>query len=126
MKDKKLEANLSLVVSRIFARSVNDVSSTLSPKNRSYFYPSVSGSLIFSNLFEHKEWFTFGKLRASWAKVGGDTSPYQLQLEYGLKPYTNKGTSLGYITSGSVPNANLKTPSSHLPSSSRYGCAFPG
>lgn len=58
----------------------NDVSSTLSPKNRSYFYPSVSGSLIFSNLFEHKEWFTFGKLRASWAKVGGDTSPYQLQL----------------------------------------------
>ena len=70
----------------------NDVSSTLSPKNRSYFYPSVSGSLIFSNLFEHKEWFTFGKLRASWAKVGGDTSPYQLQLEYGnSKPYTNKG-----------------------------------
>lgn len=91
----------------------NDVSSTLSPKNRSYFYPSVSGSLIFSNLFEHKEWFTFGKLRASWAKVGGDTSPYQLQLEYGLKPYTNKGTSLGYITSGSVPNANLKPTSTY-------------
>ena len=91
----------------------NDVSSTLSPKNRSYFYPSVSGSLIFSNLFEYKEWFTFGKLRASWAKVGGDTSPYQLQLEYGLKPYTNKGTSLGYITSGSVPNANLKPTSTY-------------
>ena len=69
--------------------------------------------MIFSNLFEHKEWFTFGKLRASWAKVGGDTSPYQLQLEYGLKPYTNKGTSLGYITSGSVPNANLKPTSTY-------------
>lgn len=91
----------------------NDVSSTLSASNRSYFYPSVSGSLIFSNLFEHKDWLTFGKLRGSWAKVGGDTSPYQLQLEYGLKAYTNKGTSLGYIASGSVPNANLKPTSTY-------------
>ena len=91
----------------------NDVSSTLSANNRSYFYPSVSGSLIFSNLFEHKDWLTFGKVRASWAKVGGDTSPYQLQLEYGLKSFTNKGTSLGYIASGSVPNANLKPTSTY-------------
>lgn len=91
----------------------NDVSSTLSAANRSFFYPSISGSLIFSNLFEQKDWLTFGKLRASWAKVGGDTSPYQLQLEYGLKTYTNKGTSLGYIASGSVPNANLKPTSTY-------------
>ena len=69
--------------------------------------------MIFSNLFEHKDWLTFGKLRGSWAKVGGDTSPYQLQLEYGLKAYTNKGTSLGYIASGSVPNANLKPTSTY-------------
>lgn len=91
----------------------NDVSSTLSPDNRSYFYPSVSGSLIFSNLFEHNNWLTFGKVRASWAKVGGDTSPYQLSLQYGLKSYTNNGTSLGYIVSGSVPNANLKPTSTY-------------
>lgn len=91
----------------------NDVSSTLNPNNRSYFYPSVSGSLIFSNLFKHGKWFTFGKLRASWAQVGGDTSPYQLQLEYGLKPYTNNGMSLGYISSGAVPNANLKPTSTN-------------
>ena len=31
----------------------NDVSSTLCPENRSYWYPSVSGSLIFSSLFKH-------------------------------------------------------------------------
>lgn len=91
----------------------NDISSTLSASNRSYFYPSVSGSLIFSNLFERKKWLTFGKLRASWAKVGGDTSPYQLQLQYGLKTYTNKGMSLGYIASSSVPNANLKPTSTY-------------
>lgn len=91
----------------------NDVSSTLNPNNRSYFYPSVSGSLIFSNLFKHGKWFTFGKLRASWAQVGGDTSPYQLQLEYGLKPYTNNGMSLGYISSSAVPNANLKPTSTN-------------
>ena len=40
----------------------NDVSSTLSPENRSYWYPSVSGSLIFSSLFNHGDWFSFGKL----------------------------------------------------------------
>ena len=34
----------------------NDVSSTLCPENRSYWYPSVSGSLIFSSLFKHGDW----------------------------------------------------------------------
>lgn len=86
----------------------NDVSSTLPSNNRSYFYPSVSGSLIFSNLFEPREWFTFGKIRASWAQVGGDTDPYRLALEYGLKNYTLNGTSLGQITSATVPNNALK------------------
>lgn len=91
----------------------NDVSSTLSPDNRSYWYPSLSGSLVFSNLFKHGKWLSFGKVRASWAKVGGDTTPYQLQLEYGLKPYTVNGVSLGQISSTSVPNYNLKPTKTH-------------
>lgn len=91
----------------------NDVSSTLPSNNRSYFYPSVSGSLIFSNLFEPRDWFTFGKIRASWAQVGGDTDPYRLALEYGLKNYTLNGTSLGQVTSGTVPNNALKPTSTN-------------
>lgn len=91
----------------------NDVSSTLSPENRSYWYPSVSGSLIFSSLFEHGDWFSFGKLRASWANVGGDTSPYQLYLDFGTKGYKLNGQSLGEVASTVIPYYDLKPTSSY-------------
>jgi len=59
----------------------NDWSSTLPKENRSYFYPSVSGSLIFTNLLQEaniidNDVFTFGKIRASWARVGKDATAY--------------------------------------------------
>jgi hypothetical protein len=59
----------------------NDKSSTLySPilgdENASYFYPSVSGSVIFSELLPKNDILSFGKVRASWAKVGKATTPY--------------------------------------------------
>ena len=56
----------------------NDWSSTLPKENRSYFYPSVSGAIVFTELMgeSRPDWLTFGKLRASWARVGKDTSPY--------------------------------------------------
>ena len=58
----------------------NDWSSTLPLANRSYFYPFVSGSFVFTELFnELPEWRSFGKLRGSWARVGKDTSPYDLE-----------------------------------------------
>ncbi len=54
----------------------NDWSSTLPIANRSFFYPSVSGSFIFTELLEKNNILTFGKLRASWASVGKDATPY--------------------------------------------------
>ena len=59
----------------------NDWSSTLPKNNRSYFYPSVSGAFVFTQLLQDlgvmdDTVFSFGKLRASWARVGKDTSPY--------------------------------------------------
>lgn len=54
----------------------NDWSSTLPVANRSFFYPSISGSLVFTELFEKNDILTFGKLRSSWASVGKDASPY--------------------------------------------------
>lgn len=60
----------------------NDWTSTLPIENRSYFYPSVSGSFVFTELLQSKNWLsddilTFGKIRASWAKVGKDTGVYE-------------------------------------------------
>jgi TonB-linked SusC/RagA family outer membrane protein len=54
----------------------NDWSSTLPVKNRSYFYPSVSGSFVFSELLPKNNILSFGKIRASWAQVGKDADPY--------------------------------------------------
>lgn len=61
----------------------NDWSSTLPEHNNSYFYPSVTGSLVFSQLTE-LEWLNFGKIRAGWSQVGNDTEPYNL-----IDVYTN-------------------------------------
>ncbi len=55
----------------------NDWSSTLIPApTNSYFYPSLSGSFIFSQLLPANNFLTYGKLRASVAGVGKDANPY--------------------------------------------------
>lgn len=86
----------------------NDWSSTLAKGRNSYLYPSISGSFIFTNLIPKNNILSFGKLRASWAEVGGDTDPYRLSLNYGVKPYTFNGKPLGEISSTGVPNHDLK------------------
>lgn len=55
----------------------NDWTSTLPLENRSYFYPSVSGSFVFTELLPKNDILSFGKLRVSWAKVGKDTGAYE-------------------------------------------------
>jgi TonB-linked SusC/RagA family outer membrane protein len=64
----------------------NDWSSTLPPNNRSFFYPSVSGSWVFTELLSGtplaEKILNYGKLRASWAKVGNDANPYLLGTYY--------------------------------------------
>lgn len=64
------------------ATARNDWSSTLPKKNNSFFYPSISGSFVFSELFDPNSKINriinYGKVRANWARVGNDTEPYQL------------------------------------------------
>ncbi len=61
----------------------NDWTSTLPKENRSYFYPSVSGSVVFTEplvkagILDNDSALTFGKIRASWAEVGKDTGAYE-------------------------------------------------
>ncbi|HLR32374.1 MAG TPA: SusC/RagA family TonB-linked outer membrane protein, partial [Fodinibius sp.] len=76
----------------------NDWSSTLSEENRSFFYPSISTSWVFTEMIEAAggnlpAWLTFGKLRASYAEVGNDLPPYQLQNFYTIGNDPNGNTT---------------------------------
>ena len=55
-----------------------DLTSTLPYENAQYFYPGVSGSLIWTDAFKLKSsWLDYGKIRAGYAKVGNDAAPHQ-------------------------------------------------
>lgn len=86
----------------------NDKSSTLPAGNNSYWYPSITGSFVFSELLKEKaSWLSFGKLRFGWANVGNDTDPYQVLSTY--TQYTNIDSSTpGYRLPNTLNNANLK------------------
>ena len=61
----------------------NDWSSTLPKNNNSFFYPSVSASLVFTEAFNvANNFLSFGKIRANWANVGSDEAPYQLDFAF--------------------------------------------
>ena len=60
----------------------NDISSTLPKDNNSFFYSSFNLGYVFSENIALPSWFTFGKLRASWAQVGKDTDPHILGSTY--------------------------------------------
>ena len=61
----------------------NDHSSTLPAANNSYFYPSLSGSFVFTEAFKlPTNILSFGKIRANVAKVGKDADPYQVFTAY--------------------------------------------
>lgn len=55
----------------------NDWSSTLPEHNNSFFYPSVTGSFVFSQLVD-ASWLKFGKVRAGWSKTGNDAAVQQI------------------------------------------------
>ncbi|GHV13876.1 SusC/RagA family TonB-linked outer membrane protein [Bacteroidia bacterium] len=65
----------------------NDWSSTLPLQNRSYFYPSVSASVVFTELLPKNDILTFGKIRASEAGAGKSAPAYATQT-YLVSPFT--------------------------------------
>ena len=84
----------------------NDWSSTLPPNNRSFFYPSASvGFVITDALKISSNVLSFAKIRASLAKVGGDTDPYQLTRTYSASSFN--AISL-FAPTGTLPPADLK------------------
>jgi TonB-linked SusC/RagA family outer membrane protein len=87
----------------------NDWSSTLPAGNNSYFYPSVSGSLVFTQASEALTFgglLNYGKIRAGWSRVGNDADPYQLVLTY--PALTTFGDIPRFAVKDTLVNPNLK------------------
>ena len=89
----------------------NDWSSTLPRENRSFFYPSVGLGWVVSDMLRSydinmPEWWSFAKLRASYAEVGNDTDPYRLTTTYGIWNLTSdvKGSEVN----STIPLSTLK------------------
>ncbi|MCX2740372.1 SusC/RagA family TonB-linked outer membrane protein [Pontibacter anaerobius] len=88
-------------------RGRNDWSSTLPVNSRSFFYPSVSTSLVVTDLLEDMgaisagSVLSFAKIRASWARVGKDAPPHVLATT--LATATNSFT---IAPRGFISNAN--------------------
>ena len=90
----------------IDATGRNDWSSTLPHANQSFFYPSVSGSFVFSDLLPETTWLDYAKFRASWANTGNDTgsNTYRANKVYSYGNYNGAVTN---SFSNNVPPTNL-------------------
>ena len=81
-----------------------DRSSNLPKENNRYDYFSVSGSLVFSKYIDAK-WLSFGKLRANYAEVGNDTTPYKVFNTFDIgTPFNGTGIA---SNPGAQNNLNL-------------------
>ncbi len=76
----------------------NDWSSALPTANNSYLYPSVSTSIVFSELMKGgiSNVLSFGKIRGGFAQVGSDLNPYQVDIAI------NNGSIYGSNPSASI------------------------
>lgn len=84
----------------------NDWSSTLAKGYWSFFYPSVSASVLLNNVLNFRDyarWIDLLKLRLSWANVGNDTNPYSLAQCYSSSSFPG-----GYTLPGTIVNPKIK------------------
>jgi outer membrane receptor protein involved in Fe transport len=88
----------------------NDWSSTLPLENSSYLYPGISVSAVITDLLGmDSDILSFAKVRASWAQVGGDTDPYQLEPTVAFGDGWNASTKLlNLYVPNELPDAQLK------------------
>ena len=76
----------------------NDWSSTLPKHNNSFFYPSIGTSFLLHDIFGFQsDKINAVKLRASWAKTGNATIPYQTLSAFNVSSNTYNGISLFYL-----------------------------
>lgn len=86
----------------------NDWSSTLPVANRSFFYPSVSASYIFTETLNlsSQRWLSYGKIRGSFAEVGKDANPYLIGNYYStMVPFRG---AVGVFRNNSIGSEELR------------------
>ncbi len=83
----------------------NDWSSALPADNNSYLYPSVSASLVFSELID-ANFLSYGKLRASFAQVGSDIGEYNTSAVF--EPEDAYGSTSAFTVPDVLANANIQ------------------
>ena len=71
----------------------NDWVSTLAKSERSYFYPSVSGSILLSELIEMPSWLSFLKVRSSYTVTKTPAKVYEINKAYTIKQNVWDGMS---------------------------------
>lgn len=86
----------------------NDWSSTLPSGDNSYFYPSVSTSVVLSDLIDGlgSGPLSFLKVRASFAQTGNDTQPYVLSDVFAIDSDPYLGSNTASLTAAKA-NPNL-------------------
>lgn len=98
----------------------NDWSSTLPEDTRSYFYPSVSGSVVLSELIDFPELLSFWKVRGSWTQTKNDMSVYAINDVYSIS--TNVWDNMTGAYSPTTMRNSLLSPSASR--SYEIGTAF--
>ncbi|MDF2192245.1 SusC/RagA family TonB-linked outer membrane protein [Paraflavitalea sp. CAU 1676] len=84
----------------------NDWSSALPISNNSYLYGGVASSFVFTELLPQNDILSFGKLRASVARVGSDLAAYNVYQTYTVgTPYDTYPT---LSVPNTIPNNTLK------------------
>jgi TonB-linked SusC/RagA family outer membrane protein len=84
----------------------NDITSTLPVATRSFVYPGVNASFVFSELIKQK-WLSYGKLRFAVAGSGKDIPAYQIASELRPQITTNGGYLNGFT--GNAPDLKPET-----------------
>jgi TonB-linked SusC/RagA family outer membrane protein len=92
----------------INATGRTDWYSVLADDINHYFYPSVTGSFVFSELLPNAKWLKFGKIRLAVAETGSaqGVAPYNA-LTFVLAQNAFNGLPLGNINNASSPNPRI-------------------
>lgn len=91
----------------------NDWSSTLPVDNNSYFYPSVTASVLLSEAFGWRsKAVNYLKIRGGWSQVGADANPYQLATVFTSETAFNGNPLQSSSTIGMNPNLKPEKTSS--------------
>ena len=93
----------------VTATGRNDWFSVLPPENNSQFYPSIGGSLVFTEAFNiSSDILSYGKARIAWGQVATvNLGAYNTSITYCLIEQGHLGFPLGGYDFGSFPNPDI-------------------